>query len=333
MNESDVTFYPIFQFNNETLIETNEPWWSGSGYRPPKENFCELDGSDCPPEPIHPIVIAGPTIAVLVAIALVIGISSRVYYVKITKKAIIERNERHDLIGNFNEIVNLDPEPKALHEVSTQSSMPRTLSIYSSYSFSDKKPTLTFEKGTVVRGRFRGKPCLVAMLAVKCAQVTYELIQNLKMVKQLRHVNFMAICLADEGHLCIMQELCTKGTLTEILQRKRVQLDKVFKLSFAVDIAAGMAYIHDSPLKSHGHLNSSAILIDSRWNCRIGDLTLPLFKENNVTDLWMAPELLRCDRRPLRGTQPGDVYAFGIILYEIITRELPYQSYYMSEEG
>ena len=41
--------------------------------------------------------------------------------------------------------------------------------------------------------------------------------------------------------------------------------------------------------------------------------------------LWTAPELLRMDRRSLgRGSQKGDVYSFGIILYEIYGRAGPY---------
>ena len=41
--------------------------------------------------------------------------------------------------------------------------------------------------------------------------------------------------------------------------------------------------------------------------------------------LWTAPELLRIDRRSVgRGSQKGDVYAFGIILYEIYGRSGPY---------
>ena len=45
---------------------------------------------------------------------------------------------------------------------------------------------------------------------------------------------------------------------------------------------------------------------------------LHLFKQ-----LWRAPELLR-GAGPLRGTQKGDLYAFGIILFEIYGRSGPY---------
>ena len=44
-----------------------------------------------------------------------------------------------------------------------------------------------------------------------------------------------------------------------------------------------------------------------------------------LTDqFWKAPELLRIQSPCMRGTQKADVYAFGIILYEIIGRRGPF---------
>lgn len=50
--------------------------------------------------------------------------------------------------------------------------------------------------------------------------------------------------------------------------------------------------------------------------------------------LWMAPELLRTFP-PRRYSQPGDVYSFAIILYELATRIEPYtnESWYQSVDG
>ena len=46
----------------------------------------------------------------------------------------------------------------------------------------------------------------------------------------------------------------------------------------------------------------------------------------HVGQLWTAPELIRKKSDvPVYGTQPGDVYSFGVILSEIVTRALPFE--------
>jgi serine/threonine protein kinase len=49
--------------------------------------------------------------------------------------------------------------------------------------------------------------------------------------------------------------------------------------------------------------------------------------------LWRAPELLRDPNSPARGTQKGDVYSFGIILYEVFERNGPWGGIRLSDAG
>lgn len=44
-------------------------------------------------------------------------------------------------------------------------------------------------------------------------------------------------------------------------------------------IFQGLAALHESPLKYHGHLTSKNVLVDSRWNCKITDYGLSKFKQ------------------------------------------------------
>ncbi|XP_041372057.1 atrial natriuretic peptide receptor 1-like [Gigantopelta aegis] len=57
---------------------------------------------------------------------------------------------------------------------------------------------------------------------------------------------------------------------------------------------------------------------------RIGQKEPEGGQTNYFKYLWTAPELLRIHSDGNKGTQNGDVYAFGIILQEIIMRSLPY---------
>ncbi len=71
-----------------------------------------------------------------------------------------------------------------------------------------------------------------------------------------------------------------------------------------------------------------------RWTLQITDFGLHELRhtaddewsedENSYSHLWTAPELLRDERALLKGTQKGDIYAFGIILFEVFGRSGPY---------
>ena len=41
-------------------------------------------------------------------------------------------------------------------------------------------------------------------------------------------------------------------------------------------------------------------------------------------ELWTAPELLKVNKKPKRGSKEGDVFSYGIIVQEIILQGLPY---------
>lgn len=49
--------------------------------------------------------------------------------------------------------------------------------------------------------------------------------------------------------------------------------------------------------------------------------------------LWRAPELLRMQPPPPRGTQRGDVYSFAILLYEILGRAGPWGHIGLTDAG
>ncbi|GBM93806.1 Receptor-type guanylate cyclase Gyc76C [Araneus ventricosus] len=159
-------------------------------------------------------------------------------------------------------------------------------------------------------------------------------------MKDLRHDNlnpFTGACV-DPPNICIVTEYCAKGSLKDVLENEDVKLDNMFNASIIGDIVRGMTYLHDSQLRSHGNLKSTNCLVDSRWVVKIADFGLHELKfgadsgDDDSTDfekqcaklLWRAPELLRDPNARPSGTQKGDVYSFGIILYEIMARSGPF---------
>lgn len=88
-------------------------------------------------------------------------------------------------------------------------------------------------------------------------------------------------------------------------------------------------------LLCHGNLKSSNCVVTSRWVLQVTDFGLAEMRhcaeQENVGEhqyfrslFWKAPEFLRHPMSYIRGTQKGDVYAFAIILYEIIGRRGPF---------
>ena len=137
----------------------------------------------------------------------------------------------------------------------------------------------------------------------------------------------------DHGTIAILTSYCARGSLSDVLSNKDLHIDHMFISSLVSDILKGLIYLHDSDI-THGNLTSSKCLVDSRWICQITDYGLHEFKSNQdepgkeelelKRSLWRAPEILRNSELWTKGTQKGDVYSFGIVLYEIIGRKGPW---------
>ncbi|CAD6186274.1 unnamed protein product [Caenorhabditis auriculariae] len=161
-------------------------------------------------------------------------------------------------------------------------------------------------------------------------------LMELKKMKDLQHdhiTRFTGACI-DCPHYCIVTEYCPKGSLEDILENEKIELDKMMKYSLLHDLVKGLYFLHNSEIRSHGRLKSSNCVVDSRFVLKVTDFglhKLHSMEENNVEELgehayykkmlWTAPELLRDPNAPPQGTQRGDIYSFAIILHEMLFRK------------
>ncbi|CAD5113472.1 DgyrCDS2637 [Dimorphilus gyrociliatus] len=180
-------------------------------------------------------------------------------------------------------------------------------------------------------GIYEGKMVAVKNL-IKSDFVLSKLIrQEVKNVRQLDHPNlvkFVGGCI-NLPNIALITEYCPKGALSDLLQSESTPLNWSFRFSFSLDIAGAMSYLHSKNV-IHGRLKSSNCVIDDRWSVRVSDYGLETYRseesekenEKRLKDVvYIAPEVCT---NGTRKSFEADVYAFGIILIEIATRQDPY---------
>ncbi|KAI5638618.1 adenylate and guanylate cyclase catalytic domain-containing protein [Phthorimaea operculella] len=194
------------------------------------------------------------------------------------------------------------------------------------------------------RTRYKGDAVQLKPLPLPAGMTTVELKRKatdvLLVLHTLRHENLnpfigkylLLICCLCETRPALVFDHCGRGSLEDVLMADEIKLDWTFRLSLLTDLVKGLRYLHASPLRVHGRLSSRNCVVDSRWVLRLTDYGAPEFyRTQGLTPpprrardrLWTAPELLRAGEGA-RGTQPGDVYSFAIIMQEVIVRGEPY---------
>ncbi|KAL0983824.1 hypothetical protein UPYG_G00133230 [Umbra pygmaea] len=161
--------------------------------------------------------------------------------------------------------------------------------------------------------------------------------QEAKLFSMLQHQNiikFEGVCL-EEPNLCLVMEYARGGTLNRALTGRRIPPHIL--VNWAVQIARGMHYLHEEAVVPiiHRDLKSSNILLHERIeNDDIGRKTLKitdfgLAREwHNTTKMsaagtysWMAPEVIKSSLF----SKGSDVWSYGVLLWELLTGEVPYR--------
>ena len=176
-------------------------------------------------------------------------------------------------------------------------------------------------------------------VAVKRLKV--ELRDNKNICNFCREVTILANCknyfllsflgFSPVPPFAIVTDYITRGSLFEALRHKpeSPRLTPANKLLIVFGIARGMLYLHQHRF-IHRDLKSLNILLDDEVLPRVCDFGIARFLEENSdgcmtqqvgTPHWMAPESFEGSSY----TNKVDVYAFGVIVWEILTEMIPWQ--------
>jgi serine/threonine protein kinase len=134
----------------------------------------------------------------------------------------------------------------------------------------------------------------------------------------------------------IVMEYIGNGNLEEHLHFNDQKLDWEHGYTVAQEMIEGMSYLHSRGI-THGDFKSANVLLTSDYHVKISDYGLSQVAASTQrgstrardtqaqvgTVAYRAPELIKNGK--LRPSQQSDVYALGIVLWEMLTREIPFK--------
>ncbi|XP_023168243.1 TGF-beta receptor type-1 isoform X3 [Drosophila hydei] len=198
--------------------------------------------------------------------------------------------------------------------------------------------------GEVWRGRWRGENVAVKIFSSR-EECSWFREAEIYQTVMLRHENILGFIAADNKdngtwtQLWLVTDYHENGSLFDYLTTHTVDTNTM--LNMALSIATGLAHLHmdivgtrGKPAIAHRDLKSKNILVKSNLSCAIGDLGLAVRhveKDDSVdipsthrvgTKRYMAPEVLdeSMNAQHFDSYKRADVYAFGLILWEIARR-------------
>uniref|UniRef100_A0A3B4UZD4 Mitogen-activated protein kinase kinase kinase n=1 Tax=Seriola dumerili TaxID=41447 RepID=A0A3B4UZD4_SERDU len=176
-------------------------------------------------------------------------------------------------------------------------------------------------QGAVFLGKFRSEE--VAIKKVREQKET-----DIKHLRKLKHPNiisFKGVCTQAPCY-CIIMEYCAQGQLYEVLRAGRKVTPRLL-VDWASGIASGMNYLHLHKI-IHRDLKSPNVLVTHNDTVKISDFGTSKELSDKSTKMsfagtvaWMAPEVIR--NEPV--SEKVDIWSFGVVLWELLTGEIPYK--------
>jgi predicted ATPase/tRNA A-37 threonylcarbamoyl transferase component Bud32 len=162
------------------------------------------------------------------------------------------------------------------------------------------------------------------------AEAKARLVQEARAAAALNHPNICTIYEIDEseGRLFLALEYVEGETLRKIVSSDQLSVTSI--IEYALQIAAGLQTAHERGV-IHRDIKSSNIMVTPKGQIKIMDFGLAKLagssfltkdKATMGTVAYMSPE----QAHGRKVDQRTDLWSFGVVLYEMLTGELPFQS-------
>ncbi|CAI6008566.1 unnamed protein product [Closterium sp. NIES-65] len=175
-----------------------------------------------------------------------------------------------------------------------------------------------------------------ALAEKKCAVNTKQFLTELRVVRKVRHPNLLRMLGAcvTAGELLMVFDYLPNGALDMRLRdNRKPPLTWQQRLEIASGAARGLAFLHSGcrPPIIHRDVKSGNILLDEDLEPVVSDFGLAKVAPEHFTQPmtvtaimgtqgYVAPEYVRTGKI----TQAVDVFAFGVVLLELITGHIPF---------
>ncbi|CAL0331235.1 unnamed protein product [Lupinus luteus] len=193
--------------------------------------------------------------------------------------------------------------------------------------------------GEILKAHWRGTPVAVKRILPSLSEdrlVIQDFRHEVNLLVKLRHPNIVQFlgAVTDRKPLMLITEYLRGGDLHQYLKEKG-SLNPATAINFSMDIARGMAYLHNEPnVIIHRDLKPRNVLLvnSSADHLKVGDFGLSkLIKVQSSHDVYrmtgetgsyryMAPEVFKHRRYDKK----VDVFSFAMILYEMLEGEPPF---------
>ena len=208
--------------------------------------------------------------------------------------------------------------------------------------------------GVVYAGHWQAQPVAIKTLHATTPSMMSAMQKEAAMMMQVRSdytVKLLGICQTNDSASLVMQ-LMPGGSLFKYLHRGQA-IPWIERYRLAYEVAQGLAALHSQEML-HRDLKSMNVLLDAKGHARITDFgfsklrgqitSVAASKHSGGTPAYKAPELVLHDMadsdsdeekgsgsKPIPYSPYSDIYALGVILWELASLKIPFEGKSLSK--